>query len=215
MYQAPALSLFLSSLVLSPLCALAHDNQGLEFTPFIGYRLDGDFEQTDPATGIATELSLEDKASFGFIIAWPYSDQRQGEFLLSHYQTDFTNRNSATFSTSLSESKEIDVTYLQVGGNVPLTHIPVPVKLSGGLGLTYLAPENSRFDSESQFSVNLGLQTRLPINKQLALRIDARIFATFFDSDGELFCSNQGCIASVSSDLWLQGELTAGLSFSF
>lgn len=211
MYRAPALSLFLSALALSPLYTFAHDNQRLEFTPFIGYRLDGDFDQTDLTTGIETELSLEDKTSYGFIIAWPYSNQRQGEFLISHYQTDFTPVNSTLFSAN----NEINVTYLQVGGNVPLTYIPMPVKLSGGLGLTYLAPESSRFDSESQFSINLGLQSRLPINEQLAIRLDARVFATFFDSDSELFCSNQGCIASVSSDLWLQGEFTAGLSFSF
>jgi len=211
MVKAPALSLFLSTLVLSPLNTFAHDNQKLEFTPFIGYRLDGDFNQTDPTTGIETELSLQDASSYGFIIAWPYSDHRQGEFMISHYQTDFTSHNPASFSAN----NEIDVTYLQVGGNVPLSHALVPFSLSGGLGLTYLAPKSSRFDSESQFSVNLGLQTRLPINEQLALRIDARIFATFFDSDGELFCSNQGCIASVSSDLWLQGEISAGLSFKF
>ncbi|WP_281555892.1 hypothetical protein [Thalassomonas sp. RHCl1] len=211
MCKALPLSLVLSVVVFSPLDVLAHDNQKLEFTPFIGYRLDGDFEQTDPATGIETELSLEDKASYGFSIAWPYSDQRQGEFLISHYQTDFTSHNASLFSAH----NKIDVTYLHIGGNVPLTHVPVPIKFSGGLGLTYLAPQSSRFDSESQFSVNLGLQARLPINEQLAFRVDARLFATFFDSDGEIFCSNQGCIASVSSELWLQGEITAGLSFSF
>ncbi|WDE06189.1 hypothetical protein SG34_004460 [Thalassomonas viridans] len=211
MIKAPALSCFLSALVLSPLCALAHDDQKLEFTPFVGYRLDGDFEQTDPLTGTETELSLKDKSSYGFIIAWPYSDQRQGEFLISHYQTDFTSHNPVSFSAN----NKIDVTYMQVGGNVPLTHGLVPLSLSGGLGLTYLAPKSSRFDSESKFSINLGLQTKLPINEQLAFRIDARVFATLFDSDGELFCSEQGCIASVSSDLWLQGEITAGLSVSF
>lgn len=195
-------------LLLTPLASNAHKQQSMELIPFIGFRSGGDFDQTTQTRSI----TLEDKASYGFIFAWPYSDNRQGEFLISHYQTQFEESNS---NLSVSINNKISVTYLQLGGNIPLSQGHVPFWLSGGLGVTYLSPENSSYSSESQFSMNLGLHTTFALTDQLAVRIGTRLYATFFDTDSQIFCDDQNCIAVVSSDLWLQGEITAGLSFSF
>jgi len=179
----------------------------LELTPFAAYRMGGDFESRDAQA----EVSLEDENSYGLLTAWRYDNYRQGELLISHYDTQF---NVGELSSSFYRS-DIAVTYVHLGGNVQLSEGLVPVFISGGAGITHLSPNNNNLADETQFSANLGLNTRFDVSEQLRLYIGSRVYATLFDTDSEIFCDQTQCAIYVESDVWLQTELSAGITFIF
>ena len=185
---------------------------GFELSPFIGYRIGGDFDHQ--INEIENEIKLEDTSSFGAVLAWDFDDKRQGELLYSHYSTEFSN-NLSNNSGAIFQSPELEVSYLHLGGNVPLSSGVLPFWLSGGLGISYITPDDNTLDDETHFSVNLGLHTQVELSEQLALKVGARAYGTFFDSDSEIFCDSANCTITVSSEVWLQGEVHAGLVFKF
>lgn len=186
--------------------------QQFELSPFIGYRMGGDFDHEVNST--ESSIELEDTTSLGAVLAWNYDGKRQGELLFSHYSTEFSNQLGDSEST-IFESADIGVSYLHLGGNVPIASGALPFWLSGGLGISYIKPDDNALDDETHFSMNLGLHTQVNLSDQLALKIGARGYGTFFDSDSEIFCNNANCTITVSSEVWLQGELHAGLVFKF
>jgi hypothetical protein len=193
---------------------LADKSVPIEITPFAGYRFGGDFDIAGEFYGITElqelEVKIDDSSSYGVIIAWPFDNKRQGEILLSHYESELIPASLLTPYTS-----DLSVTYLHLGGNVPLSNGPVPFWLSGGFGITRFSPDEKQLDDETKLSVNLGFHSTLQLNKRIAIRLGARVYATFIDSDSAMFCDDNNCKIAVSSDLWLQSELSAGLTFTF
>ena len=178
----------------------------IEITPLLGYRFGGDFETIEDAR----DIKLSDKASLGALIAWPFDSQRQGELLLSHYESEFDDANILS-----TDSTDIGVSYLHLGGNVQLHQGVVPFWLSDGIGLTHFSPDGDEYDSETKFSANLGLNSRFPLGENISLRLGARIYGTLFNSDTKLFCNTDTCALTISSELWVQSELNAGITFKF
>ena len=186
----------------------------IEITPFAGYRFGGDFDitgdfYTDPAVE-ALEIEIDDSSSYGVIVAWPYDNKRQGELLISHYESELIPASLLTPYTS-----DLSVTYLHLGGNVPLSNGLVPFWFSGGLGITHFSPDEKKLDDETKFSVNLGFHSKLALTDNIAIRLGARVYATFLDSDSAMFCDDNSCKIAISSDMWVQSELSAGLTFTF
>ena len=193
-------------LLLLSLPTLANKKDVLELTPFIGYRIGGEFDENNEDT----RIELEDASSFGLLFAWPYDSHRQGELLLSHYDTDFTENSTITIN-----KPGLSVTYLHLGGNVQIAEGVVPFWINGGLGLAHLSPDDNLLNDETKFSANIGINTRFKLSESLSFRIDGRVFGTFFNSDSRLFCDNADCTVYITSNLWVQSELSAGLTFSF
>lgn len=199
------LTLSLSLLVLS-LPAVAEKETKIEITPIVGYRFGGDFELEKTRQ----KITLEDKVNYGLLVAWPFDNKRQAEFLISHYQSNFT-QNTADLLTE----QDISVSYFHLGGNVPMSDGVIPVWLSGGLGLSYLSPKDKKLDDETRFSLNVGMHTRYNVSENLSFRLGGRIYATFFNSNSAIFCDTDICNIRISSDIWLQSEVNAGLTFAF
>jgi len=192
--------------VLLPLPCLAEGNQSIDVTVFAGARIGGSFDLDE----VRESIDLDDDTSVGFIIAWPYDNTRQGELLLSHYDTNFN-----LDSTLIDSPTEVGVSYLHIGGNVPISQGLVPFWFSGGMGATHLSPNDSNLDNETRFSMNFGIHSSIELTESLALRFGARAYATFFDTDSAVFCNGGNCRIYVSSQVWVQSELTAGLTFKF
>ena len=53
-----------------------------------------------------------------------------------------------------------------------------------------------------------------PLNDNVALRAEARGFATFVNSSGGFLCSG-GCVVVLSSDIFMQYEAMIGLTARF
>ena len=180
----------------------------VEITPLIGYRFGGDFD-TNKDSG-QTKVELSEETSYGLLTAWSFDRQRQGEFLISHYNTGFSHADD--FSAA---NTDLGITYAHLGGNVPISEGPVPFYLTGGFGLTHLAPKDSQLNNETRFSVNVGLASKIPLSENVSLRLDSRLYGTFFNSDSAIFCDVETCAIYISSDIWFQSEVSAGITYRF
>lgn len=180
----------------------------VEITPLIGYRFGGDFDLLIEPDKY--QIDLKEKVSYGLLTAWSYDRQRQGEFLISHYNTNFT-----ASGNSLGANSGLGVTYAHLGGNVPISEGPIPFFVTGGLGLTHFDPQNKQLSNETRFSVNIGLATKIELSERVSLRLDSRLYGTFFNSDSAIFCEMETCEIYMSSNIWLQSEVSAGISYRF
>jgi hypothetical protein len=187
----------------------AKQTNSFEVTPLIGYRLGGDFDTTNKEN--KSTLKLTDEISYGLITAWTYDHSMQGELLISHYNTNFSQ------SSGLESFKNDDlgITYVHLGGNVAIPQSNLPIFVTGGLGFTYLSPQDDQLDTETRFSMNLGLTTKIPLSKSLSFQLGGRVYGTFFNSDSSVFCNQTNCLISISSNIWVQTEVKAGLTFAF
>lgn len=187
----------------------AYEANSFEVTPLVGYRFGGDFEASDEASS-TSKIKLSEEINYGLLFAWNFDQKRQGEFLINHYNSQFSQA-----IDPLASNNNISITYAHIGGNVPISDGYLPVYVTGGLGLTHMSPEDSLLDDETRFSMNIGLATKIPVSEHLSLRFGGRIYATFFNSDSRIFCNEDNCAISISSDLWIQSEVNAGLTFTF
>lgn len=179
-----------------------------EITPLIGYRFGGDFDTTRDK--VHNKIQLSEGTSYGLLTAWSFDRKRQGEFLISHYNTDFSQ--SDDFSAS---NTGLGITYAHVGGNVPISDGPMPLYVTGGFGLTHFSPKDDQLSNETRFSINVGLASKIDLSEHISLRLDSRIYGTFFNSDSAIFCDYETCAVYISSDIWFQSEVNVGITYRF
>mgnify|MGYP000650891280 FL=1 len=202
-------SLLLTILLGSIAQVNAYEANSFEITPLIGYRFGGDFEANDEVS-TTSKIKLSEEINYGLLFAWDFDRKRQGEFLINHYNSQFSQA-----VDPIASNNNIAITYAHIGGNVPISDGYLPVYITGGLGLTHLSPEDSLLDDETRFSMNIGIATKIPVSEHLSFRLGGRVYATFFNSDSTIFCNEETCAISISSDLWIQSEVNAGLTFTF
>jgi len=107
------------------------------------------------------------------------------------------------------------VMYLHVGGtNFVGGPVGQGVYLVGGLGATLFQPGSSGYGDEVRPSLNLGIGYQAALGERVALRVEARGYATLVKSSGGLFCSG-GCLFNIKGDAVTQGEAQLGLSYRF
>jgi len=204
-------SVLLSCVMFSIPQVNAYEANSFEITPLVGYRFGGDFEANDDSPTPATsKIKLSEEINYGLLFAWDFDRKRQGEFLINHYNSQFSQS-----VDSIASNNNIGITYVHIGGNVPISDGYLPVFITGGLGLTHLSPEDSLLDNETRFSMNVGIATKIPVSEHLSIRFGGRVYGTFFNSDSKIFCNEEDCAISISSDLWIQSEVNAGLTFTF
>jgi len=204
---------YLAFIILSlatSLPAFANSTATVDVTPLVGYRFGGNFENILTST----RVKLAEDVSYGVLVAWPVGLNQQGEVLLSHYDTQFIRADDG-MPSELMTNNNVGVTYLHLGGNVPLSEGTFPLWLSGGAGASLLAPEDENLADELRFSMNIGLNTRYNLSDNISVTFGGRVYATFFNSDSAIFCDEDICNIHISSDLWIQSEVNAGLVFSF
>lgn len=191
--------------------AQSDSNEYWDITVFAGERTSDNFEDDEDLDEgeEAFEVDFLNDSSAGIILGWEFDYNRTGELLFSHSSTEFDG------DVELDDM-EISISYLHIGGTVTVNEGKVPIYIGGGLGVAHLEPGDDTLDSETRPSANLGIGAKFEFADNLSLRLDARGYATFFDSDGFLFCSgSKGCVIRTESNMWLQGEFTVGLTYRF
>ena len=109
----------------------------------------------------------------------------------------------------------LKVTYMHVGGTSFLEgRIGRGAYVVGGLGATLFEPGVDGFENELRPSINLGIGYQLPLGESVALRFEARGYATLVNSDSGVFCSG-GCVVSIKGDTVTQGDVQLGLSLRY
>jgi hypothetical protein len=178
-------------------------------TLYGGARGGGEFNDQNAGDAV---VKLESGATASLSFDWLLPDGRQAQLFYSFQR-------SALPGSVLKRTSDIavNISYLHAGGRVFFdgTEATSGSYLVGGLGITYLSPSLDGLSSEVRPSLNVGLGYQWVLSRQLALRTEARGYATLIHSNGGFFCSSGGCAVSIRGDTMLQVEGLLGLSFAF
>ncbi len=189
-------------LLLLPGAAIAEE---LRVTPYLGYRVGGEFE--DFAT--SNRLKLKEGDAYGLIVSW--GQDATYELLLSRQETELT----ASQTVAPSVLFDVDVTNILFSGRNILNK-EVGSFMSGVVGMTRYSPGVSGFSTETRFALGAGAGIDYRVSKALDIRLEGRAVATFLDSSGGVFCSSaSGCAIFADSDVVWQVEFISGFTFKF
>lgn len=174
-------------------------------TVYGGWRGGGSFNSsTSPESSATLRSSFAGSAS----LDWGLDAARQVQLFGSYQSTELP-------AFGGMPALPMRVAYLQLGGtNFFEGQIGRGPYVVGGLGATWLSPDQNGLSSEVRPSMNLGIGYQWPLAPSVALRFELRGYLTLIDSSGNLFCSG-GCVVSIKGDLMTQGEAMVGLSFGF
>lgn len=176
-------------------------------TLYGGYRDGGSF--TDEASG--RRLRLDSAGSGAASLDLGLDGSRQLQVYVAHQHT----RLAITPAASGPITLPVRISYLHLGGtNFFDGPIGVGPYVVGGLGATLFEPGLAGYSNELKPSLNLGIGWQFTLGQHVALRLEARGYATLVNSSGGLFCSG-GCTLQIKGDTVSQGDVQLGLSFRF
>ncbi len=187
------------------------ENFNFEITPYGAYRFGGDFEETTSDVSI----EVDDNSSYGLILNARHSPITQWEILYSHQET-----NADTLGLGLADPVlDVEIDYLHAGGTYLWDGDEVRPFLSATLGVTQIDVSTPGYDSDSFFSFSIGLGLQIRPSDRLGIRLEARSFGSFLDSDTDLFCqtgpTNNICAVRIDGTVLWQLEAIAGIVFRF
>jgi opacity protein-like surface antigen len=193
--------------------ANASENElNVELTPFAAYRFGGSFDVEDAETS----YDIKDSPSYGFIVNFRQQANTQWEILYSRQQTE------AEFSDATAGNSVLDVNIdvLQGGGTYQFHGDKVRPYLALTVGGTHVnTSAGDTSDSDTFWSGTFGMGLQIRPNERLGLRLEARIYGTFINSDTDIFCQtgpNQNvCAVRVDGTMVSQFETLAGIVFRF
>ena len=189
----------------SPLQA---DAQTFELSPFLGYRVGGDFYEV----AVGQPVDTDGAHSVG-LLADLWLPQLQPGFTLTALYT--RQEPLVEVRPSLLDppvAARVTVEHLQFGATQELYGGRVRPFLVWLMGLTrYGLPH----DSEIRFSVSGGAGVKLFAAPWIGVRFDGRVFATFDALGARGVCGGYGCVLGIDAAVFWQGEATAGLVFAF
>lgn len=191
-------------LILTATCAHA---RGFQLTPFVGYRLGGDFEDAETKE----EIELGDAASYGIILNVDYEENTELEFLYGYQGTELKPDDLFAGESYIG----LGVHYLHLGGTYFWDYDWAKPFVASTIGVTLFDPHPGGLDSEVRFSLSIGGGVKLFASDRLGFRLEGRGFGTFFDGGGAVFCGDGGCTAFIESEVLVQFEFRAGVIVAF
>jgi hypothetical protein len=184
----------------------------VELTPYIGYRMGGQFDVQDVPPGTGKSADLQDGSDWGVDLGI-YRDRS------SFYEILYSRR-SAGLNTSDPSLKGVDlaVEYLQAGGTLLFQdnehYVPY---LSLTVGATRF-DAGGGYGSETKFSGSLGGGIRFPFGEHIAATLGARGYLTAVSSNTEFLCTGSGnvnCLIRTTGSGFFQGEVLFGITAVF
>ena len=202
----------IKKLVFTSLLFFSTCSYSVEIIPLLGFRGGGEFVDE----GTNKKHTLDGSEIVGLILSFPYEHGKTFEIYYSHQSTQLdsiTNTESASSTDTVNIPLTID--YLHFGGTAPIiADENLQTFVTGGLGFTYMSPDYTGAQSDLRASFSIGLGLRWPITDLIALRLETRGLATLYNNNSAVFCSG-GCTISINGNLFLQGEVFAGIGFTF
>ncbi|HUP44444.1 MAG TPA: outer membrane beta-barrel protein [Thermoanaerobaculia bacterium] len=181
-----------------------------EITPFGGYRYGGTI-YADRSLLYGFDAEVESGGNLGVNLGIPIGGTPMKLELMVNQQRTFLTSGSGLFGRGV-RLDDFDITYYHAGLQVPFGNphaATVPfIVLSGGLA--NLRPDIRGVEAENRFSASAGIGVKVPFNRNVGLRVEAR---GYYTSTGNDDC--RGCYYYDDySDLY-QGETNVGLVISF
>lgn len=183
----------------------------VEIIPLFGFRGGGEFIDTVDDT----KHTLESSDIYGLILSWPYERGKNFEVYYSHQSTQLNSISTTETAPNNSVDIPLTIDYLHFGGTAPISdEDKLKTFVTGGLGFTYLSPDYTGAQSDLRASLSIGVGLKWPMTERISLRLETRGLATLYNNNSAIFCSG-GCAISINGNMFLQGEVFAGLGFSF
>lgn len=159
--------------------------------------------------------TLESSEIYGLIVSWPYERSKNFEVYYSHQSTSLNSISLEQPAPTTTANIPLTIDYLHFGGTAPISdEEKLKTFVTGGLGFTYMSPDYTGAQSDLRASFSIGIGLKWPMTERISLRLETRGLATLYDNNSAIFCSG-GCAISVNGNLFLQGEVFAGLGFKF
>ena len=201
----------INKLVFVSLLFFSTGSYSVEIIPLLGFRGGGEF--IDDVTD--KKHTLESSEIYGLILSFPYEHGKTIEIYYSHQSTQLNSISISEPAPNDTVNIPLTIDYLHFGGTAPIVADKnLQTFVTGGLGFTYLSPDYTGAQSDLRASFSIGLGLRWPITDLISLRLETRGLATLYNNNSAIFCSG-GCAISVNGNLFLQGEVFAGLGFTF
>jgi hypothetical protein len=176
--------------------------QGIEITPFGGYRFGGDFFELITGQPVDTDGA----PAIGAIVDVPLGNGLQVEGLFTHQDTHVSVPNGP-FAPPLRA--RISVDHFQGGALQEYAEGRARPFATGMLGLTRYAGEG---DSEIRFTLGAGGGVKLFPTPRVGVRLNGQVSATFVYADARVVgCSPGICFVGLTADIVWQVEFSAGL----
>ena len=183
-----------------------------ELTPFGGYRYGGTL-WADRSSLFGFDTAVASNPNLGLNFGIPIGDTPMKLELMVNQQRTHLSSGDELFEPDVNLAN-MDVTYYHAGLQIPFgdprTVTPFLV-LSGGVA--NLRPDIAGVSSENRFSGSAGLGVKVPVNRNIGFRIEARgYFTSLSNEDDRDDCWR--CDEDWGRDLY-QGETNFGLVISF
>jgi hypothetical protein len=187
-------------------------NQNMfEFTPFGGYRYGGTIfaDQTQLFGG--QDVKVASGVNYGLNFAIPIGTDWKVELMANRQDTHFTT-GGGLFSPNDRLGK-FHITYFHGGLQIPfaVSRAATPFAIISA-GVANLDPEIRNASADNRFSASAGIGVKVPFNRNVGLRIEARGYYTNLNYNSSSSCSY--CSYTYNRDLY-QGETNVGLFISF
>ena len=177
-----------------------------------GYVGGGSFEQTGSSTNATADLSSG--AAGAVSIDWALDSARNVQLFASG-QRSTLQLPPGSVPAGSPTSFSVNIGYLHFGGsNFFEGTAGRGGYVAGGLGATFMSPNQDGLANEVRPSMSLALGYEQPLAPSLALRMELRGYLTLINSSGGFFCSG-GCVVALKGDALVQGEALLGLSLRF
>ncbi len=179
--------------------------QGVEVSPFYGYRFGGTFD--DSETGAT--YSIADSPAYGLMVDLPFgSPGMRTELVWSRQDT-----NIDLHAASGLGRIDLTVDNFEFGAIREETKDRFVEYISAHVGITHLSAGD--FGSDTHINLSAAVGAKFFLSPSVALKAELRAFCTFVDGDATfIFADNIAHVTYTGSTLW-QGQATVGLSMMF
>jgi hypothetical protein len=176
----------------------------------VGYQWGGSVDFKDGYAEIDSGPTIG--AELGFKVA-------QNSWIILNYHHQFTSGTTTSWSGTSQESESVDlgVGYLQIGGQI---EFPVGAHLAPLLGLTVGASYFARSDDVDStdwffaFAFYGGL--KIPVVKNFGFLTQLKLLTSVIANNSHTICvSYRGCTITLDAGAMVQGEVTGGIYVAF
>ncbi len=181
-----------------------------ELTPFLGYRYGGTI-YADQSRLFRQDVDVESSPNFGVNFAMPVANGWKIELMVNRQDTHFTNGAGGLFAPN-DRLADFAITYFHGGLQIPfaVSRAATPYFIVSA-GIANLDPKVSGASSSNRFSAGGGIGVKVPINRNLGIRIEERGYFTTLSNYGD---NCRSCYYTYNHDLY-QGETNVGVFLRF
>lgn len=112
------------------------------------------------------------------------------------------------------EQSSISLHYVHFQQKIPVSFFN-NMKLVSGAGFTYFDSVDGLYGDRAALSISLGVETRFNLTQSTFVKLESRLFGTYFNEDKNLYCISNGCQLNVTDDFWLQKQVSLNFIYQF